>query len=182
MANHLHKTTLEYRASWDPESGDAASWIRNPTLPDGCSSWGEVVVDGDTIRAPNESELAARAVVKLAAAKAAKVAAIDARTSEIVTGGLVVAAGKSISTSLAATQNLQDLAIGSSLPGVISFPQAVSTLDGGSYTIVDVSDLVRIAALLRDHKLSTLGSGRTLRAAVLAATTLAEVAAVEDAR
>ena len=181
MGNHLHKTTLEYRESWDPNQADAANWIRNPTLPAGVESWADVIVDGDTVRAPNESEAAAQLAAKLAAAKAAKIAAIDARTAALLTGGIVVATGKTISTTLAATQNLQDLALGHML-AVVQFPQDVSTTDGGSYSIPNSADLLRIAALLRDHKLNTLGSGRALRADVLACATVAEVEAITDGR
>lgn len=182
MANWLHKTTLVYRVSDDPPSAEQGDWIRNPTMPEGVSSWSDVIVDGETVRAPNEGELAARLAAQLAAAKAAKIAQIDARSSQIVTGGITVAPGKVLSTSLAATQNLQDLAIGASMPDVIEFPQDVSTTDGGSYTIADLADLLRIAGLLRDHKLATLGAGRALRASVLACTTLAEVDAITDGR
>lgn len=181
MASWLHKTNGTYRVSSDPPLAEQGAWIRNPTLPDGCTDWTEVVVDGDAVRAPNEAEAAARLAAKLAAAKVEKVTAIDSRTAALLVGGIVVASGKTISTTLAATQNLQDLALGHML-GVVLFPQQVSTIDGGSYTITDAADLLRIAALLRDHKLNVLGSGRTLRAQVLACTTLAEVAAVEDLR
>ena len=181
MANWLHRTTLEHRVSSDPPLAEQGEWIRNPTLPAGVAEWSDVIVDGETVRAPNESEQAAQAATKLAAAKVAKITAIDSKTANLLTGGIVVAEGKTISTTLAATQNLQDLALGHML-AVVQFPQDVSTIDGASYSITNSADLLRIAALLRDHKLNTLGSGRTLRAQVLACASLAEVAAIEDDR
>lgn len=181
MANWLHKTNGTYLVSSDPPLAEQGDWIRNPTLPDGCADWSEVVVDGDTVRAPNEAEAAARLAAKLAAAKVAKMSAIDTRTAILVTQGVTVATGKVISTSLAATQNLQNLWIGFQ-QGIITMPKTISTADGGTYAITDNTDLIRIAGLLRDHQVQYLESGQSLRAQVLACTTLAEVAAVEDLR
>lgn len=114
-------------------------------------------------------------------AKRRKMAAIDARSEELVTAGLTVAPEVTVSTSLAATQNLQDLTIGYQL-GMTVFPQAVSTIDGGEYEIPDAADLARIAGLVKQHKTSILDAGRNLRAQVLAATTIDELHAVEDTR
>lgn len=181
MANHLHKSTLEYRASWDPPPGDAANWIRNPTLPEGCASWDEVVVEGDTIRAPNESELAARAIEALATAKLWKMREIDARTGEIIESGSVTVNGVAIFAGLTnqvSLQSLQQLVT----RGVATWPQPISAVGGGSYTITSQADMDRVAGLVAVFVMTTKAAGRTLRAAVLAATTLAEVAAVEDTR
>lgn len=182
MSSWLHRVTKRYQSSEDPTLSEQSEWIQNPELPDGCETWDDVVVDGDAVRPLNAEELAVRTAVRLVAAKNEKIAAIDGKTGLLLVSGLAVADGKVISTSIAATQNLQDLAIGNALPGVIAFPQAVSTIDGGVYIITDAADLVRIAVLLRDFKFATLGAGRQLRARVLAATTLAEVAAVVDER
>lgn len=181
MANHLHRSTLEYRASWDPEPGDAANWIRNPTLPEGCASWDDVVAEGDTIRAPNSTELAARAVVALANAKAAKMAAIDARTGVIIESGSVTVNGVAIFAGLTnqvSLQALQQLVT----RGVATWPQPISAVGGGAYTITSQADMDRVAGLVATFVMTTKAAGRTLRASVLAATTLAEVAAAEDTR
>lgn len=181
MANHLHKTTLEYLRSWDPEPGDASNWIRNPTLPGGCSLWSEVVVEGDTVRAPNAGELAARAVVALAAAKADKMAAIDARTgaiiesSSVTVNGVAIYAGLTNQVSLQALQQLVTR-------GVATWPQPISAVGGGAYTITSQADMDRVAGLVAVFVMTTKAAGRALRSQVLAATTLAEVAAVEDTR
>lgn len=184
MANWLHKTTLVYRVSDDPPVNEQGDWIRNPTLPPGVSSWSDVIVDGETVRAPNESEATAQAAAKLAAAKTAKMAAIDAKTAALITKGMgiEVATGKTISTSLPATQNLQNLWITSSLPGVSAFPQSISTMDGGTYVVTDSADMNRIAGILRTHQLGYLESGQALRASVLACTTIAQVDAITDGR
>lgn len=181
MANHLHKTTLEYRSSWDPQPSDAANWIRNPSLPEGCAAWSDVVVEGDTIRAPNESELAARAVVALATAKAARMAAIDTRTAAIIESGSVTVNGVAIYAGLTnqvSLQALQQLVT----RGVATWPQPISAVGGEAYTITSQADMDRVAGLVATFVMTAKAAGRTLRAAVLAATTLAEVAAVEDNR
>lgn len=181
MANWLHKTTLVYRVSDDPPLAEQVDWIRNPTLPPGVSSWSDVIVDGETVRAPNESEATAQAAAKLTAAKNAKMAAIDNKTAALIVKGIEVATGKTISTTLPATQNLQNLWIGFQ-QGIVTLPKTVSTTDGGTYTIADNTDLIRIAGLLRDHQLGYLESGQTLRASVLACTTVAQVDAITDGR
>ena len=139
------------------------------------------IIDGDAVRAPNEEETAAFDAADLAAAKSAKMTAIDERTSQLVTAGVEVATGKTISTSLAATQNLQNLWIGFQ-QGIITLPKAISTTDGGVYVVTDNADLIRIAGVLRDFQLGILTAGQTLRASVAACTSVAEVDAVEDTR
>lgn len=181
MATFLHRTTRQLTP--DDGTGDLGSdYIRNPDLSlvaaEPTKYW---VIEGDTIRPATQFERDAIDAAELPAAKAARMAEIDARTAEIVTSGLEVATGKVISTSLASTQNLQDIVLGRSM-GLIDFPQQISTLDGGHYTITDLGDFVRVATLLRNFKTDALSAGRALRAAVLDAATLAEVAAVEDSR
>lgn len=181
MARFLNKSTKQFRE--DDGTGQAReNEIRNPDLSAVAgipqARW---VVDGETLRAPNEQETAAFDAADLQAAKVAKMAAIDARTAVLVTAGVQVATGKIISTSVAATQNLQNLWIGFQ-QGIVTLPKSISTTDGGTYTIVDNADLIRIAALLRDFQLNILEGGQDLRADVLACNTVAEVDAVEDAR
>lgn len=130
-----------------------------------------VAIDIDAIEAANV----------LAAKKTAKVIAIDNKSRIMLTSGLTVATGKTISTSMEGQQNLQDMYIGN-LMGIITFPLGLSTLDGKEYIITDVIDAIRIANLLKDAKLSVLNAGRALRIQVLAATTEAKVDAVIDNR
>ena len=108
-------------------------------------------------RAANEGELATINATNLAAAKTRKCAEIDARSGVLVTSGLEVASGKVISTSMAATQNLQDIALSITLNNA-TFPQNVSTLDGGVYSIADVADFVRIAGLLKAMKKAAMST------------------------
>ena len=180
MGNVLHRQTKVYLTSVNTPDYDPADWLVNPSLPDGVppERW---VVDGDTVRGPNPQEAAAFDAADLQAAKRAKIAAIDARTSEIVQSGVEVAPGKIVGTTLPATQNLQNLVLGVNL-GTLDLPQDISTVDGGSYTITGSGDLVRVAGLLTAHQRAALDTGRALRAQVLAATSIDAVAAVEDIR
>lgn len=181
MGSWINKATGARQVSQDPPLADQGDYVRADTLPDGCSSWDEVVVDGDTLRAPNESELAARAVAALAAAKVAKMAAIDGRTSALIETGSVTVNGVAIFTGLTnqvSLQALQQLVT----RGVATWPQPVSAVGGSSYTITSQADMDRVAGLVATYVMTIKAAGRALRASVLAATTLAEVAAVEDAR
>ena len=66
--------------------------------------------------------------------------------------------------------------------GVLDLPQAISTTDGGAYTIVNTADMVRVAGVLAVHQRTALDAGRQLRARILAATTQAELDAIVDDR
>ncbi len=181
MSNWLHKATLRYEGSQDPPLDQQGDWIKNPTLPAGVESWADVIVDGDTVRAPNEAELAVQNANKLAAAKVAKIAAIDARTEYLIEHGSVVINGESISTRL--TQQASLLGIKASHDaGLPTFPRELSAIDGRSYTCPNAADFVRIAALVLYFVETAKASGRALRADVLACTTIAEVEAITDGR
>lgn len=182
MADVLHRRTRELLRSVNTPDYPAVDWIANPDLSAvaGLPAW-QWIIEGDTIRPPTASELAAIESANLPAAKAERIAAIDAKTAAIVTSGVEVATGSRVSTSLAATQNLQNLVLGVNL-GVLDLPQAISTTDGGAYTIVNTADMVRVAGVLAVHQRTALDAGRQLRAQVLAATTQAELDAIVDDR
>lgn len=181
MATFLHRTTKQLVPD-DGTGNLGPDYIRNPDLSAvigiPASRW---VIDGDNVVPPSEAEQAVFDAADLVAAKTAKITAIDARTAEILVAGLTVAPGKVISTSLQATQNLQDIALGRSM-GLLDFPQDISTRDGGSYTITDLGDFARVAALLRDFKTNALLAGRLLRADVLNAETIAVILEIVDTR
>lgn len=131
---------------------------------------------------PTEQELLAQAdTVRLEQAKAAKIAAIDARSHALLTAGLEVADGAVISTSEAAQRNLLMLSVGVQV-GSTTLPQGVSTVDGGEYVIVDANDLTRIQNLWTQRMTGVLDAGRQLRLAVLAAETVEAVNAIVDER
>ena len=180
MANVLHRQTRQYLTSVNTPDYDPAEWLVNPSLPDGVppERW---VVDGDSVRGPTPQEAAVFDAADLWITKQNRISAIDARTADIVTSGVEVATGKTVGTTLPATQNLQNLVLGVNL-GTLDLPQDVSTTDGGSYTITGSADLVRVAGLLTLHQRTALDAGRALRAQVLAATSIDAVNAVEDIR
>lgn len=181
MANWLHKATLRYQGSEDPPITDQANWIRNPVLPEGCDDWSWCVVDGDTVRAPTTEEQAVVTAAKLAGAKAAKIREIDARTGELIETGSVTINGEDLSTRQ--TQQTSLLGIKASIDvGIGTFPRALSATDGSTYQCPNLTDFIRISGMVLAFVESAKASGRALRAQVLAATTLAEVAAVEDSR
>jgi len=182
MADVLNRTTRELLRSVNTPDYPAADWIASPDLSAvaGFPTW-KWVIEGDTIRPPTASELAAIEAARLPAAKADRIVAIDAKTAAIVTSGIEIGAGIRISTSLAATQNLQNFVHFLNM-GVAELPQDISTLDGGVYTITNMADIARIAGILARHHETSLGAGRQLRARVLAATTQAELDAIVDDR
>jgi hypothetical protein len=182
MADVLHRRTRELLRSVNTPDYPAVDWIASPDLSAvaGLPVW-QWVIEGDTIRPSRAGELAAMEASRLPAAKAERIAAIDAKTAAIVTSGVEVAPGVRISTSLAATQNLQNFIHFLNM-GVAELPQNISTLDGGAYTIANMADIARIAGILARHHETILDAGRQLRAQVLAATTQAELDAIVDNR
>lgn len=181
MANWLHKTTLEYRRSNDPPLEEQSSWIRNPVLPNGVDSWEEVIVENDTVRARTFEESLALTASRLGVEKQRKIAEIDARTASLIQNGSVVVNGESLSTSV--TQQVSLLGIKVAIDaGLGSFPRTLSALNGFSYVCPDLADFVRISELVLAFVEGCKASGRVLKSSVLEATTLAEVAAVEDNR
>lgn len=113
--------------------------------------------------------------------RAAKITAIDARSAALIVAGLPMSDGSRISTSLPASQNLQDLLLGM-LAGETMFPQGVSTLDGGEYVIRDVQQLLALVQAFRAWKLGILDAGRALRLRAIAAITIQELDGVVDER
>lgn len=181
MARFLHKTTKQWHD--DDGTGDLGpDYLRNPDLSAVAgvpqSRW---VVDGDAVRAPNEQELAAFVAAELAAAKAVKLEAINAKTGQLIESGSVVVNGVSISTALTNQVSLQALDT-LVAKGIATFPHEISATDGTSYTITSSADFVRIAGIVATFVMTTKAAGRALRAQVLAAETVEAVAAVEDNR
>lgn len=181
MARFLNKSTKQFRE--DDGTGQAReNEIRNPDLSAVAgipqSRW---IVDGDTLRAPNEQETAAFDAVDLQAAKVAKIALINAKTASLIENGSVVINGVSISTALTNQVSLQG--IDSIIEkGLATFPQPISATNGGTYSISSQTDLDRIGRIVATFIMTTKAEGRALRALVLACNTVAEVAAVEDNR
>lgn len=181
MAAFLNRITKQLRD--DDGTGEARpDEIRNPDLSAvaGLPSW-QWSIDGDAVRPPTPLELSAYESTMMDGWRRQRIAEIDGRSQEIVTAGVEVAAGKVVGTSLAATQNLQNLVLGYQL-GIVHLPQDISTIDGGSYTLGTGPELVRVAGVMASHQRSALDAGRSLRAAILNAATKAELDAIVDYR
>ena len=182
MANWLHRFTKEYRTSSDPPLHQQYLWIRNPDLsavagelPD---AW---IVDGDAVRLPTEQEWVPINAARLAAAKSAKLQAIDSRTASLIANGSVLVNGESISTSLEAQVSMQGIRV-LVAEGKMTLPRTVSATGGYSYTIESTADLARIGGLMGAFVEGKKAAGRAIRSQVLAASTVAEVDAVVDDR
>ena len=181
MARFLNKATKQFRE--DDGTGQAReNEIRSPDLSavEGVAQarW---IVDGETLRAPNEQESAAFDAADLQAAKVAKLDAINAKTGQLIEAGSVVINGVAISTALTNQVSLQG--IDSIIEkGLATFPQPISATNGGTYLISSQTDLDRIGGLVATFVMTTKAEGRALRALVLACNTVAEVDAVEDNR
>lgn len=181
MPTAINRTTKEVRQSADPNVIDQAAWIcpADLALVEHLPAW-RWVIDGDLVRAPTSEEAAEQDEARLAAAKSAKIAAIDARVPALLASGVRVN-GESISCSANAQQNLLALAVGR-LTGRTQFPLGLSTTSGGEHVVEDQAELDRLSDLVWTRVHSLLAQGRSLRLAVLAAETIAEVDEVEDLR
>ena len=181
MPTAINRMTKEVRTSADPTVLDLQAWICpvDLGLVSHLPPW-RWVVDGDLVRAPTAEEAAVQDAERLAQAKTAKIAAIDARSPVLLSQGVRVN-GASISCSLAAQNNLIGLAVGR-LTGRTRYPLGISTTDGGEHAVLDAGELDRFSNLVWDRVTQVLADGRALRGQVLAATTIAEVEAVEDDR
>ena len=182
MARYLHKASKQWHYP-AVDTGDCGpDYIRNPDLSavDGVPQhrW---IVEGDSVRAPTTEETAAFDAADLEAAKLDKMAAIDARTAEIIAINGVIVNGVAISTGIAAQVSLNALE-GLVRLGVATWPQEVSATNGGSYTINSQPDFVRVAGIVATFVTTTKAAGRALRSQVLACTTVEQVQAVEDSR
>lgn len=181
MADVLNRITRELRTSQHEPDYNPAEWIINPDLSAVAnvpqSRW---VVDGDTIRPPDESELAAFLATELAAAKAVKIADVDAKTQSLLSLGVRVN-GASVSTSIAAQTTLMGMRL-SLAEGWISLPQDISTTDGGLHTIADQTEFTRVCQLVLGRVKSVLDQGRALREQVIAAADMTELASIVDNR
>ena len=119
----------------------------------------------------------------LAHATAAAVAAIDARTQELIAGGFEYA-GARFSMSEAAQRNWIALASGLA-NAMLPFPLTVSILGETSHVLQSANELKALLAAYLAYQADPsqpLAAGRALKERVTAAATVAEVEAVVDDR
>lgn len=176
-----------------PDYLDADRFAIEPVMPDGVEHKHLTVVAGRDLTFKG-SVIPTGAIVEMSqaekdvvdgalvpAAKTAKKNAIDARTDAIIAGGFDYD-GHHFSLSVGAQMNLVGLQKGIDA-GAIMFPHKISTDDDSvEYSIPDEATYTTIYLLGVGAIKTAMDSGRVLKLAVAACTTLAEVEAVEDLR
>lgn len=172
MATVLHRTTRELRRSVNTPDFDTADWIINPTLPECEPRYWKIT--GDTV---SEMDAAEKEAVDLPLAKAAKLAAIDAWWEQQGGEGIDVGGGVMLaSRTLDATQYATLLGTVQGFPDGQTIVLADAT---GNPVSVTVAEFKTLAPTYTAEWFNRRGQWAAAKAAVAAATTTAEVAAVE---
>lgn len=115
----------------------------------------------------------------LEVAKAAKRAAIDRKTSAVIAAGFAHS-GKVFSLSLEAQSYWTNMYQAREM---LTYPLRVNTLDDGdAHDVADVAEVSAMYGAAVEAVRAALAGGTSLKDAVRAATTVAEVAAVVDTR
>jgi hypothetical protein len=179
MASVLHRTTKQYIASAHTPDYPVEDWIHNPDMSpvSGVPSqyW---KITGDAV---SEMSAAEKDAACLSDVKAAKCAAIDARTDELITAGFTYNA-KTFSLSQEAQARLTGINQVRD-DAAVTYPVVWNTIDDGA-----TESLADAAAVLAFY-LTALGTyrghvdgGTTLKDQVRAAATVAAVEAITDSR
>lgn len=184
MATVLNRSTKEIRKSVNTPDYPVDAWIRNPDLSEvegvDPKYW---KISGDLVQEMSQAEKDVVDASELDEYKAAKIAKIDARTAELVMAGFPFD-GQNFSMSEAAQRNWAGMGAVLGL-GLLPFPLPISTVDEGTYILNDSQHCLQFIGaymLYQADPNQPLGAGRALKAQVNAATTKAEVDAVEDNR
>ena len=112
-------------------------------------------------------------------AKAVKFVSIDDCTAFLISAGFVWA-GKTFSLSVAAQLNWSSMA---SDPSALTYPHTASTIDDlDSHAFEDEAEIAAAALVATGTRTAHVASGTALKDLVRAATTVAEVEAIEDSR
>lgn len=184
MATVLNRSTKELLDSVHTPDYDTPEWLINPDLSavEGVPNkyWS---IHGDDVTEMTPEEKAAVDAADLEPYKQAKVDQIDARTAELILEGFEFD-GNFFSMSEAAQRNWAGMGTVLAL-GMLSFPMQISTKDEGSYVLQSQEHCLQFLGtymMYQAHPNYPLTQGRILKAQVTAATTKAEVDAVEDTR
>ena len=174
----LHRTTLDLVTSAHTPNYPVDDWIHGPDLSAVAGTprrdWH---VDGDSVRLKTSQEWDS---TNLDDYKAERHAAIDDKTRQLISAGFSFG-GKTFSLSNSAQNNWQALQ-SSSDQSRLTFPVAVSTIDGGEFSIADAAQMLLFSGTSLATGKAHYDSGRALRLQVTAATTKAGVDAVADDR
>lgn len=151
-----------------------------------CSSEGVVTVQLDS--EPDQAEkdavdvaVAAHAEGALGRVKAKKNDKIDARTEELIVGGGFVHNGHTFSTSANAQSKWHAIQIMNLMASIV-FPLAISTKDEHSYEITSSGELSTMYGTMVATGKQHHDSGKALKDAIDAATTIEDVEAIVDNR
>lgn len=189
MSNVLHRTTLQYLKSVNTPDYDSGTWVINPDMTpvDGVLTmyW---VLTGDVLSEMSQGEKDTVDAARLPAYKAAKVAAIDTRTDELIAVGFTYES-KQFSLSLASQSKMTAAHQIKDHP-LFVYPVNWNTIDDTDvFAIGAGTDQVADAAIMSAFYMTAIGtirvhldSGTALKGSVRAATALAEVDAVVDLR
>jgi len=164
MANVINKITGQYLASvHTPDYEGDSDWIINPI---------QAEIDQYT------------PTLTLEQAKTNKIAQIDANSPVLIASGFDYN-GNQMSLSPNAQGNANSLCIKILLdpdPDTNLFPRGWSKMDGSEYMISDSAEFKAIFESGGNRVEQVLDDGRALRLQVIAATTIAQVDAIEDNR
>lgn len=179
---------IEYSISRDIESGtlDAAKLQNEITVARCVNGLGGITASGDSLliecgevvdRSALDAVVAAHVAVSLGDRKAMRVLDVDARTRAIIAGGFSFD-GQRFSLSYQAQTNWISLA---ALKDILTFPINVTTNTDTSYSMTadKVPSFLGAGAYV---VASAIGSGRTLKIAINAASTQDDLDAVVDTR
>lgn len=184
MATVLNRITKELFDSVHTPDYSAPEWLINPDLSavEGVEAkyW---KIRGDEVEEMTAEEKAQVDSGELDAYKAERIRQIDAHTTELILAGFPFD-NHNFSMSEAAQRNWTGMGTVLAL-GMMSFPFPISTVDEGVYILQSQEHCLQFLGTYMLYQASPsypLAQGRTLKAQVNAATTKAEVDAVEDNR
>jgi len=177
MANWIHRTTFQFTPSNDPPLADQANWLSlggdNPANITGSADPRDWTVVGDAVQLKAEVDL-------LPHKKADKIAAIDAKTRELISQGFTHA-GKVFSLSASAQTNW--LGVKNGYAAGLVYPYKWATKDDTEhYAFADEAEMITAADAAAATKTGHLNSGRDLKTAAIDAATIAALDLVVDNR
>jgi hypothetical protein len=186
MANVLHKTTLEFRGSVNGPDYDPAVWLINPPgltalLESGVPSKNWKIVNDTDVTSFTTQEIEDR---DFPISKEDKFAAIDARTDALCSLGFEFPAQSGQRFSLSPMSQLKLLGLDSLRNDVnLVYPIAYNTIDDNDlFSITDATMMHIFFLTAVGTYRAVIDAGTNLKTSVRAATTVAEVNAVQDTR
>ena len=182
MANVLNRTTLAYLLSVNTPDYPTESWVINPDM----SAVSAVAakywkLTGDVVSEMSQGEKDTVDAACLPDCRAAKCAAIDARTDELISVGFVFAT-KTFSLSANAQAKMMGITQIRDDEN-LTYPIKWNTIDDtDTHSITDSAMMLSFYLTGVGTYRSHLDGGTTLKDSVRAATTIAAVDAVTDTR